>query len=79
MMPSRHGHQGMPPDSSVNGVLSFISIRAIPLTISFVVTGLAPCTSILMQRFDIHYLATQGNEISTEEAHKSTLKKKPGR
>jgi hypothetical protein len=29
--------------------------------------------------FDIHYLDAQGNEISTEEALKSTLKKKPGR
>ena len=29
--------------------------------------------------FDIHYVDAQGNEISTEEALKSTLKKKPGR
>ncbi|HEU4872987.1 MAG TPA: cupin domain-containing protein [Pyrinomonadaceae bacterium] len=29
--------------------------------------------------FDIHYLDAQGNEISTEEALKSTLKKKPGK
>ena len=29
--------------------------------------------------FDFHYLDAQGNEISTEEALKSTLKKKPGK